>query len=62
MSKAPASVPEIIKNLNPVTEHFGPVSQDTGNMQIPDTIQDIPRVVYQALTEAEQAICDMATD
>jgi hypothetical protein len=52
----------ILEHLNTVTEQFGPVSLDSGQMQIPDGAKGIPRIVYQALTEAEQAICDAATD
>ena len=62
MSDSPASVPTIIAHLNPVTEQFGPVSYDSDQMQIPDTVGDVPRFVYQLLTDAEQEICDMATD
>ncbi len=62
MKPTPTPVPVILEHLNPVTEHFGPISKDTGKMQIPDTMQDIPRFVYELLTETEQAMCDKVTD
>lgn len=62
MKETPSYVPEIIEHLNPVMEQFGPVSHDSDQMQIPDTVGEIPRLVYQLLTDAEQEICNKATD
>ena len=62
MKNAPASIPDIIEHISPVTEQFGPISQDSGQMQIPPTVQDVPRFVYELLTKTEQTICDTATD
>lgn len=62
MRDTPTSVPEIIRNLNPVTEQFDPVSQDSGQMQISSAAQNDPGFLHQMLTKAEQAICDLATD
>ncbi len=62
MKNKPTFVPEIIEHLNPVTEQFGAVSHDSGQMQIPDSVKEVPRFMYKFLTEAEQAMCDKATD
>lgn|GEM_PF-4455673 len=62
MKHTQACVPEIMEHLNPVTEQFGAVSHNADQMQIPDTISDIPRFLYHLLTDAEQEICDKATD
>jgi len=55
MKTAPASVPEIIEHLNPVTEQFGPVTQS-------DALQDVSDIIHELLTKDEQRICDKATD
>jgi len=62
MKSESTAVPEIIEHLNPVTEQCGPISRDSGQMQVPDTVKDVPRFVYRLLTTAEQTICDKATD
>ena len=62
MKNKPTEVPEIIKNINPVTEQFGPISQDLDQMQIPDTVKEVPGFVYKLLTSADQTLCDKATD
>jgi hypothetical protein len=62
MKSKTVCVPTIIEHLNPVTEQFGPLSLNTNQMQIPDKLQDIPRIINMLLSDAEQAICDTATD
>lgn len=62
MKNTSAYVPKIIEHLNPVTEQFGPASENTGQMQIPSSVVDIPGYLYTLLAKAEQAICDKATD
>ncbi len=62
MSDASTSVPDIIKNLNPVTEQFDSITQSAGQMQTLPAVQNDPSFLHRLLTKAEQAICDMATD
>jgi hypothetical protein len=62
MRDTSTSVPEIIKNLNPVTEQFDSDSQDSRQMQKSLAAQNGPGFLHELLTKAEQAICDMATD
>ena len=62
MKNKPSEVPDIIKNITPVTEQSGPVSHDADLMQIPDTVKKVPEFVYELLTEAEQTICDKSKD
>lgn len=62
MANASTSVPEIIRNLNLVTEQFDPVDQNPTRMQKSNTAENDLSLRHQLLTNAEQAICDMATD
>jgi hypothetical protein len=62
MKNTQTTVPKIIEHLNPVTEQFGLISEDSGQMQIPATVQEVPGFLYKLLTATEQAICDKATD
>ena len=57
-----ASIPDIIKNINPVTEHFDPVPESSEPAQVTKTVQDHPGFLHHLLSEAEQLICDKATD
>ena len=56
------SVPDIIKNLNPVTEHFDSVPGQASQRRASQITQEDPGYLHQLLTKAEQAICDLATD
>jgi hypothetical protein len=55
------SVPEIIEHLNPVTEQFGPVSKNSGQIQIP-TARNIRNYAHKFLAKARHAISDIASD
>lgn len=62
MSKPSGYIPAIIENLNPVTEQFGDISRDSGKMQIPGSVKNVPLFVYNLLTEAEQVMDDNGKD
>jgi hypothetical protein len=39
-------VPEIIENMNPPVEQFGPESKDLGEMHVPPSVEAIPGYLY----------------